>query len=236
MSLPVLQVQGLSAGYGSVGVIHDISFDVSKGALLAIVGLNGAGKSTLLKTLSGVTTFRGGSIRMHGVELTGRPASERAGMGLTHVPEGRRTFAGLSVLDNLRLGGYVLRSTVDRMRNLERVFDTFPVLSERRDVLAGSLSGGQQQMLAIGMGIMASPKLLMLDEPSLGLSPLIVHEVYRTIEGLHRSGMTVILVEQMAELPLRIASQALFLDRGRVTASGSAKEIQANLQALFQGR
>ncbi|MQA11612.1 MAG: ATP-binding cassette domain-containing protein [Pseudonocardiaceae bacterium] len=217
----MLTVRGLVAGYGRVPAISDIDLDVGAGELVAIIGSNGAGKSTLLRTISGLISATAGSVRFDDVEITNRRPDRIVAAGLVHCPEGRHVFQGLSVRDNLRVAGGATRS----QQHEDEVFTLFPVLGERLSQLAGSLSGGEQQMLAIGRTLMASPKLVMLDEPSLGLAPLLVEQVLKVAARIRDTGRTVLLVEQNAELALDVADRAYVLERGRITNSGAANEL-----------
>lgn len=233
--MSTLQVQNMSARYGQVQVLHDISIEVAQGQLVALLGLNGAGKSTVLRTISGITSMVSGKVLLDGKELSRLKPEARAAAGIAHVPENRRTFRALSIEDNLQLGGYVSRKSSDYKQQMQAAFDSFPILGERKKHLAGSLSGGQQQMLAIAMAMMAKPKVLMLDEPSLGLAPLIVDEVYRSIETLQQSGLTILLVEQMGEIALDVADYAVVLDRGSVVGRGTPEYLRPKLAELYLG-
>ncbi len=220
----MLNVNALCAGYGRVQILHEVDLEVKKGEVVALLGSNGAGKSTLNNTLSGICSPMSGSIVFDGVDLTGAASETIVAAGLIHVPEGRRIFPNLSILENLELGSY-RRSKSRRSGNLEIVFTTFPRLKERIKQKAGTLSGGEQQMLAIGRGMMAEPKLLVLDEPSLGLSPLLVEQMFELIERLNKTGLSVLLVEQNVVQSLQIADRAYVLDNGRVVMSGKASEL-----------
>lgn len=222
----MLDVKGLRAGYGAIEVLRGIDLSVAKGEIVAVLGANGVGKTTLNKALSGVLPLTAGSIVFDGVTLGSSPAAA-VDAGLIQVPEGRRIFPNMSVLENLELGSY-RRARVNRRRNLELVFDTFPRLRERAGQAAGTLSGGEQQMLAIGRGMMAEPKLLILDEPSLGLSPLLVEEMFALVVRLNREGLPIMLVEQNVVQSLEIASRAYIVENGAITMSGSAAEIAAD--------
>jgi branched-chain amino acid transport system ATP-binding protein len=221
----MLTVDELTGGYGRIEVLHGVSFDVRAGAIVCLVGSNGAGKTTLLRTISGVVPMTHGSIRFEGEPIERLPPHVRVALGIVQVPEGRQLFAPLSVEDNLDLGAWPRRS-VDFTPERSRVYDLFPILAERRHISAGALSGGQQQMLAIGRALMAKPRLLLLDEPSLGLAPLLVEQILRTIVELKRDGITVLLIEQNARAALAIADDAYVLETGRITARGTAAEIE----------
>ncbi|PXX63125.1 amino acid/amide ABC transporter ATP-binding protein 2 (HAAT family) [Nocardia tenerifensis] len=225
-----LVVTELRAGYGGAQVLHGLSFAVRRGEVCAILGANGAGKSTLLRALCGMVRPRG-AVRLDCADLTGRAPEAMARLGVAHVPEGRGTFTPLTVEENLRLGGYRHRRRADVEAGLRRVFGYFPVLEDKLREQAGSLSGGQQQMLAIGRALMLTPRLLLLDEPSLGLSPLVTQELFRIVRTINEEeGTTVIVVEQNAHLALENAHQAHVLETGRIVLSGSAAEIKADEQ------
>jgi branched-chain amino acid transport system ATP-binding protein len=217
----LLEVSALKAGYGLVPVLRGIDLAVAPGEVIAVLGANGAGKSTLNKILSGLLQPWEGVVRFDGIDATGADAAEMVAAGLIHVPEGRRIFPNLSVRENLELGSY-RRGRRDRARNLERVFGIFPRLKERVRQLAGTLSGGEQQMLAIGRGLMGEPKLLILDEPSLGLSPLLVEEMFALIVRIREEGPGILLVEQNVVQSLGVASRAYLLENGRVAMEGTA--------------
>src|SRR5688572_30650793 len=222
---PLLVVDGLETFYGGIAALRGISFAVAPGSVVALVGANGAGKSTTLNTISGLLAPAAGSIRFEGQEIGGWRADRVAALGLVQVPEGRQVLAPLSVEENLLLGAYTRRDR-EVAADLARTYERFPRLAERRQQLAGSLSGGEQQMLAIGRALMARPRLLMLDEPSLGLAPLIVAEVFRLIESLKSQGATILLVEQNARKALAVADQAYVLEGGRITRSGPAAALR----------
>jgi branched-chain amino acid transport system ATP-binding protein len=221
----LLQVQGLETWYGGIAALRGVSFTVAAGTVVALVGANGAGKSTTLNTISGLLAPRAGSIRFDGREIAGWRADRVASLGLVQVPEGRQVLAPMTVEENLLLGAYARRDREVRA-DLTDIYGRFPRLAERREQLAGSLSGGEQQMLAIGRALMARPRLLMLDEPSLGLAPLIVAEVFRLIESLKARGSTILLVEQNARKALAVADTAYVLEGGRVTRSGPAAALR----------
>jgi branched-chain amino acid transport system ATP-binding protein len=223
----MLEVTGLRAGYGAVEVLRGIDLAVGAGEIVAVLGSNGVGKTTLNKVLSGVLTASAGTIAFDGRPLAGASPAAIVEAGLIHVPEGRKIFPNMNVRENLELGSY-RRAKPNRARNLERVFTTFPRLRERMAQAAGTLSGGEQQMLAIGRGMMAEPRLLILDEPSLGLSPLLVEEMFALIGQLNREGMPIMLVEQNVVQSLEIAARAYIIENGAVTLSGTAASIGAN--------
>ncbi len=217
----LLEVTGLKAGYGLVPVLRGIDLHVAPGEVIAVLGANGAGKSTLNKILSGLLSPWEGIVRFDGIETTGADASQMVAAGLIHVPEGRRIFPNMNVRENLELGSY-RRGRRNRAPNLERVFGIFPRLKERARQLAGTLSGGEQQMLAIGRGLMGEPKLLILDEPSLGLSPLLVEEMFGLVARIREEGPGILLVEQNVVQSLNVASRAYLLENGSVAMQGTA--------------
>ena len=232
----LLDVRGLHAGYGEVEILRGIDLVVGAGDIVAVLGSNGAGKSTLNMTISGLVAARQGSIEFDGRSIQNANPAEIVATGLVHVPEGRRIFPNLSVAENLDLGSY-RRASAQRDTNRKRVFSMFPRLRERAAQRAGTLSGGEQQMLAIGRGLMAEPKLLILDEPSLGLSPLLVEEMFAMILRLNRDGLAVLLVEQHVQLALGVADSAYVLENGSFVMSGSAADIRSNadLKRAFLG-
>jgi branched-chain amino acid transport system ATP-binding protein len=223
----LLDIDALRAGYDGTAVLHGISLRVDAGEIVAVLGSNGAGKSTLNNTISGLGRAFDGRIRFDGAEIGTAPPSEIVARGLIQVPEGRRIFPNLSVRENLALGGY-RRGRARRARNLERVFAVFPRLEERVAQAAGTLSGGEQQMLAIGRALMAEPLLLVLDEPSLGLSPLLVEEMFALIRRLNRDGLSILLVEQNVVQSLDLASRAYVMENGRIVLTGDAAELREN--------
>jgi branched-chain amino acid transport system ATP-binding protein len=224
---PLLEVRELASGYGRVEVLRGVSLMVQPGEIVALLGSNGAGKSTLNNTVSGLVPATRGSVRFDGADLTNVHYRRIVQAGLIQVPEGRRIFPNLSVMENLELGAYA-RACAHRARNLAHVFSTFPRLAERRRQLAGTMSGGEQQMLAIGRGLMAEPRLLILDEPSLGLSPLLVEELFALIQRLHAGGLAVLLVEQNVAQSLDIAQRAYVLENGSLRFSGTPDELLAS--------
>ncbi len=220
----MLEVTGLRAGYGDTQILHGVDISAGAGQIIALLGPNGAGKSTLNKVLSGIIRRTSGSIVFDGADLDGAAPDEIVSRGLIHVPEGRRIFPNLSVLENLELGSY-RRGRERRARNIERVCSVFPRLRQRLTQIGGTLSGGEQQMLAIGRGLMAEPKLLVLDEPSLGLSPLLVDELFALIKTINEDGLTILLVEQNVARSLEIASRAYVMEQGRISLAGTAAEL-----------
>jgi branched-chain amino acid transport system ATP-binding protein len=225
---PILETRELVAGYGQIRALKGISFQVGDGQIVALIGANGAGKSTTLRVLSGLIRAQGGEVRLGGEDLSRATPAEIVRHGVVHCPEGRRIFTRLSVLENLRLGHYTQRKVDSEATALERVFTLFPILRERRGQLGGTLSGGEQQMLAISRALMTAPKVLLLDEPSLGLAPLLVQQIFDTIREINRQGTVVLLVEQNANLALRMADRAYVLEAGRIVLEGSGAELLAN--------
>ncbi len=232
----LLAVEGLEAHYGRIRALAGVDLQVDEGELVAIVGANGAGKTTLLRTLSGVHPASAGRVLLEGRDITRIPGYRRVALGIAQVPEGRQVFAPMSVEDNLLLGGYV-RTAAERAETLDEVYTLFPRLKERRDQPAGTLSGGEQQMLAIGRALMARPRLLLLDEPSMGLAPRIVEQIFETIEELRRRGTTILLVEQNAYAALSVADRGYVLESGRVTLADRAAALLADerVKAAYLG-
>jgi len=235
-SSPLLQLQGLSVGYGSVQALRGIDLTVNQGELVTLLGSNGAGKSSTLRAVSALVPASG-RILWRGGDLAGVPAHRIVGLGIGHCPEGRRVISRQSVLANLELGAYLRRDRAGISADLERCYTLFPRLAERRSQLAGALSGGEQQMLAIARALMGQPELLMLDEPSLGLAPKLVGEVMEALSQLHRDGLTILLVEQNAQAALEIADRGCVLEAGRLTLQGPARQLLANpsLRAAYLG-
>jgi branched-chain amino acid transport system ATP-binding protein len=225
---PILEARDLVAGYGAIRALKGISFEVGDGQVVALIGANGAGKSTTLRVLSGLIRAQAGDVWFRGEDIARATPAEIVRRGVVHCPEGRRIFTRLSVLENLRLGHYTRRKTDGEDAALERVFTLFPILRERRTQLGGTLSGGEQQMLAIGRALMTTPKMLLLDEPSLGLAPLLVQQIFQTIQEINRQGTVVLLVEQNANLALRMAHRAYVLEAGRIVLEGAGPELLAN--------
>jgi branched-chain amino acid transport system ATP-binding protein len=226
----MLRVENLEVAYGKIQALWGISFEILEGEIVAVVGANGAGKTTTLKTLSGLLHPTSGSIHLDESRLDGLSPAEIVALGVVHVPEGRKLFPEMTVLDNLLIGGYPRGARSRRPERLEHVFTVFPKLAERRRQLAGTLSGGEQQMVAIGRGLMAGPKILMLDEPSLGLAPIMVEEMFRVIGEINRAGVTVLLVEQNTEHALALAHRGFVLESGRVVLSGTGQELLTSAQ------
>jgi branched-chain amino acid transport system ATP-binding protein len=225
MESPMLQVDGLSAGYGPIKALDGVSLEVAAGELVAIIGANGAGKTTLLMAISGIVPARGGRVLFEGRPITGLAPHEIVRLGVGHSPEGRRIFPRLSVRENLELGGFTQADRAAMRRDIDEVCGLFPVLGDRMGQLGGTLSGGEQQMLALARALVGRPKLLLLDEPSLGLAPLIVAKIFEVIAGLSARGISVVLVEQNARAALRLASRGYVLETGRVTLAGSGKDL-----------
>jgi branched-chain amino acid transport system ATP-binding protein len=221
----MLEVREISASYGDVPVLHDVSFQVGEGEIVSIVGSNGAGKSTILRTISGLLQPDRGEMSFCGTRIDRREPHEIVKMGIAHVPEGRRLFNKRTVWENLYLGAYVSESKAENTRQMEWVFDVLPILRERKNQRAGTLSGGEQQMLAIGRGLMSRPKLLLMDECSLGLQPTIVTRVFELVSQLHREGMTILLVEQRVHEALELAHRAYVLQTGRIILEGTGRDL-----------
>jgi branched-chain amino acid transport system ATP-binding protein len=225
----MLRIEGLSAGYSAKPVLNDVSINVETGQFVAIVGPNGAGKTTLFKTISGIVKPSGGAISFDGVDLLAVPPPQRAHLGIAHVPEGRQVFPSLTVMENLEMGAMTAGGRRDWQANIERIFAWLPVLKERRNQFAGTMSGGQQQMLAIGRGLASSPKLLMLDEPSMGLAPSTADFIFeRLIEIRRQSGLTMLLVEQRVAEALETADHGYVLEAGRVVLDGNNETLRAD--------
>jgi branched-chain amino acid transport system ATP-binding protein len=220
----MLDVQDIHVYYGAIHALKGVSLQVNEGEIVSLIGANGAGKSTILKTLSGLLRPRSGSIQFMGRPIAGLPAQQIVKAGISHCPEGRRVFANMTVEENLELGAY-LRKDKEVRSDLEKVYHRFPRLLERRKQLAGTLSGGEQQMLAMGRALMARPKLLLLDEPSMGLAPLLVQEIFRIIQEINQGGTTVLLVEQNANQALKIAHRAYVLETGKIVLAGQAQDL-----------
>lgn len=222
----LLSISELCSSYGPVQVLHQISLKIKAGELVTIVGANGAGKSTLLRVLSGLQKCRSGTVCFNGCDITNQPAHRIVAAGICHVPEGRQVFAPLSVDDNLRLGAYSQRNDLQWLESeLEHIYTLFPVLREKYRQEAGNLSGGQQQMLAIGRALLGRPKLLLLDEPSMGLAPLLVEEIFRIVQELNQQGVTILLVEQNARMALKVADRGYVLETGHIITSAPAAQL-----------
>lgn len=223
--MAMLEVRDLEVYYGVIQAIKGISFDVNQGEIVALIGANGAGKTTTLHTITGLISAKTGKIVYEGTDITRVPGYKLVGMGIAHVPEGRRVFATLTVLQNLKMGAYTRKDKEEIEATLKMIYQRFPRLEERKNQLAGTLSGGEQQMLAISRGLMSNPKLLMLDEPSLGLAPIIVEEIFNMIEKVRKAGTTVLLIEQNASIALQISDYAYAIELGRISLSGTGQEL-----------
>ena len=228
MADTLLKVDNINVYYGNIHAVKGISFEVNQGEIVTLIGANGAGKSTTLRTISGLLKPKTGSITFLGQNIEGVRAHEIVKKGISQVPEGRRVFAEMTVMENLDLGAFVRKDKAGIQQDLKHVFELFPRLEERKNQSAGTLSGGEQQMLAMGRALMSRPKLLLLDEPSMGLAPLLIKEIFNIIVDINKSGTTVLLVEQNANMALSIANRAYVLETGRITLSGSAKELAAS--------
>ena len=224
----MLTVEDINVYYGAIHAIKGISLDVPDGEIVALIGSNGAGKSTTLRTISGLMKPKTGKILYEGQDIAGVPAHKIVGMGLCQVPEGRHVFANMTVLENLELGAYLRKDKDGIAKDMDDVFKKFPRLLERKDQLSGTLSGGEQQMLAMGRALMSNASMLMLDEPSMGLSPLLVQEIFDIIQNVHKEGMTILLVEQNAQMALSVADRAYVLETGRVVMEGTGAELLTN--------
>lgn len=224
----MLEVENVHTYYGQIHALKDVSLTVDKGEIVTLIGANGAGKSTLLKTTSGLLRPRQGSIRLNGEDLTHYPPHEIVAKGVVQVPEGRRVFGRLTVTENLEMGAFACTDQRLINENLERVFTLFPRLKERRKQVSGTLSGGEQQMLAMGRALMANPRVLLMDEPSMGLAPVLVDSIFETIRQLHAEGTTILLVEQNARMALQVASRGYVLQSGAVVLSDSAENLRQN--------
>lgn len=223
--MAILKVKDLEVCYGVIQAIKGISFEVNQGEIIALIGANGAGKTTTLQTITGLIPSKAGTITYEGNDITKVPGYKLVGMGVAHVPEGRRVFAELSVLQNLKLGAYTRNDKNEMEATLKEIYARFPRLEERKNQMAGTLSGGEQQMLAMGRALMSHPKLIVMDEPSMGLSPLYVNEIFDIIRKINADGVTVLLVEQNAKKALSIANRAYVLETGKIVLSGDAKEL-----------
>ena len=224
----MLNVQDLCVNYGMIQAVKGVSFEVNKGEIVALIGANGAGKTSILHTITGIIQAKSGSVSFEDMDITKKPSHKIVAMGMAHVPEGRRVFSQLTVLENLKLGAYTRKDAKEIEQDIKRIYERFPRLEERKSQLAGTLSGGEQQMLAMGRALMSKPRLIVMDEPSMGLSPLYVNEIFKLIEDIHNSGTTVLLIEQNAKKALSIADRAYVLETGNITLSGKASELMDN--------
>jgi branched-chain amino acid transport system ATP-binding protein len=234
----VLELKELNVSYGSIRAVRGASLNVGKGEIVALIGANGAGKSTILQAISGLLKPSGGDILLEGRSIAGLQANEIVDLGVIHVPEGRQIFGNMTVLENLRLGAFSVRDKAELTKRMEVAFSLFPVIAQRKNQLAGTLSGGEQQMLAIGRGLMASPKVLLLDEPSLGLSPLLTQQVFDVLGGLRKKGITMLLVEQNACEALEISDRAYVLETGVVAMNGASRDLKddPHVKTAYLGR
>lgn len=223
--MAMLEIKNLEVYYGVIQAIKGISFEVNEGEVIALIGANGAGKTTTLHAITGLVPAKAGEILFEGKNITKTPGHKIVSMGMAHVPEGRRVFAELSVYQNLRMGAYTRKDKNEINKNLEMVYKRFPRLEERKNQMAGTLSGGEQQMLAMGRALMSQPKIILMDEPSMGLSPIFVNEIFDIIKEVSAAGTTVLLVEQNAKKALSIADRAYVLETGKITLQGDAKEM-----------
>lgn len=228
MAEPMLKIDNIDVYYGAIHALKGISLEVNEGEIVTLIGANGAGKSTTLRTISGLLKPKAGSITFLGQNIAGVRAHEIVKKGISQVPEGRRVFAEMTVMENLDLGAFVRKDKAGIQQDLKHVFELFPRLEERKTQSAGTLSGGEQQMLAMGRALMSRPKLLLLDEPSMGLAPLLIKEIFNIIVDINKSGTTVLLVEQNANMALSIANRAYVLETGRITLSGKAQDLAAS--------
>src|SRR5690606_16706479 len=233
----MLLINDIDVFYGNIQALKGISLEVKEGEIVTLIGANGAGKSTLLKTISGLLKPKRGSIEYLGTTIAGKPAQSIVKAGISHVPEGRRVFSNMTVEENLELGAYLRNDREAIKKDLNHVFELFPRLLERRKQLSGTLSGGEQQMLAMGRALMAKPKLIIMDEPSMGLAPLMVKNIFNIIEMVNKEGVTVLLVEQNAHMALSVAHRAYVLETGKIVLTGSAKELQESdeVKAAYLG-
>lgn len=224
----MLKIDNINVYYGAIHALKGISVEVNEGEIVTLIGANGAGKSTILRTISGLLKTKTGQIDFEGKAIAGMAAQDIVKLGISQVPEGRRVFANMTVMENLELGAYIRNDSKGIKEDLEKIFIRFPKLGERRSQLAGTMSGGEQQMLAMGRALMSRPRLLLLDEPSMGLAPLLVREIFSIIKEINATGTTVLLVEQNAHMALSIAHRAYVLETGRITLAGDAKELAAS--------
>ena len=221
----MLEIKNLDVYYGVIQALKGISFNVNKGEIVTLIGANGAGKTTTLRTISGLNKATAGTITLKGEDITKLPAPKRVAKGISQSPEGRRIFPGMSVLENLELGAFLRNDKAGIQKDIESVYERFPILGDRKKQMAGTLSGGEQQMLAIGRALMSKPEILLLDEPSMGLAPLLVKEIFNIIEEINKAGTTVLLVEQNASMALSIAHRAYVIETGTIGISGTGEEL-----------
>ncbi len=232
----ILEVRNLNVSYGGIKAVKDISFDVPKGEVVTLIGANGAGKSSTLRSIVGLVKPTSGSVKLNGEEIAGKSPENIVSKGITLVPEGRRVFADLTVLENLKIGAYLRKDSLEE--DIRWCYDLFPRLKERHWQLAGTLSGGEQQMLAIARALMSKPEIIMMDEPSLGLAPIVVKEVFRIIEEINRQGKTILLIEQNANMALHAAHHGYVMEVGNITLQGTGKELSENeaVKAAYLGK
>ena len=226
--MSMLKVENLSVHYGMIQAVRDVSFEVNEGEVVSLIGANGAGKTTILRTLSGLVRPSSGRIEFLGQEIQKTPAQKIVASGLSQVPEGRHVFSGLTVMENLEMGAFLKKNREENQANLKKVFARFPRLEERKNQDAATLSGGEQQMLAMGRALMSTPKLLLLDEPSMGLAPIFIQEIFDIIQDIQKQGTTVLLIEQNANKALAIADRGYVLETGKIVLSGTGKELAAS--------
>ena len=226
--MSMLKVENLSVHYGMIQAVRDVSFEVNEGEVVSLIGANGAGKTTILRTLSGLVRPSSGRIEFLGQEIQKTPAQKIVASGLSQVPEGRHVFSGLTVMENLEMGAFLKKNREENQANLKKVFSRFPRLEERKNLDAATLSGGEQQMLAMGRALMSTPKLLLLDEPSMGLAPIFIQEIFDIIQDIQKQGTTVLLIEQNANKALAIADRGYVLETGKIVLSGTGKELAAS--------
>ena len=226
--MSMLKVENLSVHYGMIQAVHDVSFEVNEGEVVSLIGANGAGKTTILRTLSGLVRSSVGKIQFLGKEIQKLPAQKIVAAGLSQVPEGRHVFPGLTVMENLEMGAFLKKNREENQANLKKVFSRFPRLEERKNQDAATLSGGEQQMLAMGRALMSTPKLLLLDEPSMGLAPIFIQEIFDIIQDIQKQGTTVLLIEQNANKALAISDRGYVLETGKIVLSGTGKELAAS--------
>ncbi|ERT61632.1 ABC transporter ATP-binding protein [Peptoniphilus sp. BV3C26] len=227
--MTMLEIKDLNIFYGNIHAIKGISLDVNEGEIVCLIGANGAGKTSTLQSISGLVPIKSGKISFLGENITKTKSHKITEMGIAQVPEGRRIFTGLSVLDNLKLGAFTIKDGPENLnRDINAIYEKFPILEERKDQMAGTLSGGEQQMLAMGRALMSRPKLLLLDEPSMGLSPLFVEKIFEVIEFLHKEGTTILLVEQNANLALKISNRSYVLETGKIIKEGQSEELMSD--------
>ena len=226
--MSMLKVENLSVHYGMIQAVRDVSFEVNEGEVVSLIGANGAGKTTILRTLSGLVRPSAGKIQFLGIEIQKMPAQKIVAGGLSQVPEGRHVFPGLTVMENLEMGAFLKKNREENQANLKKVFSRFPRLEERKNQDAATLSGGEQQMLAMGRALMSTPKLLLLDEPSMGLAPIFIQEIFDIIQDIQKQGTTVLLIEQNANKALAISDRGYVLETGKIVLSGTGKELAAS--------